>query len=730
MKFIFFILIFLGTLFANPQKEILLLHSYNNGLKWSDTITEGIKSVLSRYPNYELTIEYMDSKKITNEEYFNILHQLYKKKFSNRNYDVIITADNFAFNFALSNHKEIFNNSQIVFCGVENFESIKIPNKLKNTIPGVIEYKEIKENIALIKDVIKDLNTIYIISDDTLSSKAIKKQIVKAMSEFKNDINIIFDNKIDIHTLDKKVKNLPENSAILFTSLYKDINKEYVPYSHLREFFNNSAYPVFALNSIHLGQGVIGGIMVEPFEQGRLAALKTVDILQDIPVHDINISTPPSKYYFDHEVLKKFNLLNSDIPLFSNIINKPKGFFEKNRKFIDSAFILMPLLILLIIGLIVNIIKKFNLEIKLLEQNKLDNVLLNNIKSIIFWKSNEGIILGCNDYLCDFLNLSKDEIIGRKLRDISPNLCLKVDDSISFVGELETTLEKDGKTINVLIRRKKYLNKKNIEAGIVTIINDITQIKKLENRRKKDEQFTIQRSKLSEIGEMMTSIAHQWKAPLIEISTIAQELLYKKEKKNFSLNDSKEFVDEIMTQVKYMTNTIDDFRDFIKPSLRKSEFEINSSLEQLLRVIEHNIKYNYINIDITYENDKKYLLYGYVNEFKQAILNIINNSKDSILKRRQSEDFEGKISIKVNSINGFTSIYIQDNGIGIKEENQDKIFEPFYTTKKNGDGFGLYMVKLMIEEKMGGTIRAQKSDVGACIFLSIKNRLENENITT
>ncbi|WP_428024179.1 ATP-binding protein [Arcobacter sp.] len=723
MKYLFIIFILFSSLFAsNPQKEILLLHSYNNGLKWSDTITEGVKDVLSRYPNYELTIEYMDSKKINDKEYFNLLHQLYKKKFSTRKYDVVLTADNYAFNFALLNYKDIFNNSQIVFCGVENIESINIPDKFKNKLVGVIEYKEIKENIQLIQDIIKNLNTLYIISDDTLSSQAIKKQILEAISVFKNKINIIFDNKIDITNLNDKIKNLPKNSAILFTSLYKDVNKKYIPYSYLREFFKKSPYPVFTLNKIHLGEGVVGGIMVEPYEQGRLAALKAIEILQNSSNFGTNILTPASKYYFDYEVLKKFKLLNSDFPIFSNIINKPKGFFEKHRKFIDSAFILMPLLILLIIGLIVNIVKKVNLEIKLLEQNKLDNVLLNNIKSIIYWRSKEGVILGCNDYLCNYLNLPKNKIIGKQLETIFPELCIKIDDSKNFVSEFESTLQKDNKTIDVFIRRKKYLNKKNEEAGTVTIINDITDIKKLENQRKKDEQFIIQRSKLSEIGEMMTSVAHQWKAPLIEISTIAQELLYKK---NFAPESNKEFVDEIMTQVKYMTTTIDDFRDFIKPSFRKKEFEINSAMDQLLRVIEHNIKYNYIDVNITYKDDKVYSIYGYANEFKQAILNIINNSKDSILKRREKEDIKGEISINVASKNNFTYLYIKDNGIGIKEENLEKIFQPFFTSKKDGDGFGLYMVKLIIEDKMDGTIKALKSKEGAKIFISIKNKQEN-----
>ncbi|ADG94405.1 PAS/PAC sensor signal transduction histidine kinase [Arcobacter nitrofigilis DSM 7299] len=722
MKYLFFLLLIFNSLFANAHKEILLLHSYNDGLKWSDGITNGLKSVISRYPDYELSIEYMDTKRNHNKDYFDILSLLYTKKYADKKFDLIITADNYAFNFALSNNKEIFHNTPIIFCGLENFNKIKIPNNMKNSITGVIEYKEIKKNIQLINNSIKDLNTLYIISDNTLSSKAIRKQILDAIAEYKDKIHIIFDTKIDIKTINQKIKKLPPNSAILFTSLYKDINDKFLYPKDLKDFFENSIYPVFAITKIHLGEGIVGGIMVDPYEQGKLAGNMANNFLNGTPIKDIDMLVPISKQYSDYAILKKFDLLDSNIQNPSTTINKPKDFFEENRKMIDSTFILLPLLFLLIIGLIVNIVKKVNLEIRLLEQAKLDNVLLNNIKSIIYWKSKEGIILGCNDSLCKLLDLSKDKIVGKDLNDIFPEICQKIDDTKAFISDLETTLRnRDNEIINVLIRRKKYLNKKNKEAGIVTIINDITDLKKLENQGKKDEQFMIQRSKLYEVGEMITSVAHQWKAPLIEISTIAQELLYKKD---ISKNSSKEFVDEIMTQVKYMTNTIDDFRDFIRPSIKKSEFEINSAINQLLRVIEHNTKYNYINVEINYEENKIYTIYGYANEFKQAILNIINNSKDSILKRRQIEEFQAKISISISLEDDLLCISIKDNGIGIKDDNLEKIFEPFFTSKKNGDGFGLYMVKLIIEDKMNGIIKALPCKEGANIFICMKNRTE------
>ena len=129
MKYLILFLLAISTLFANNSKEILLLHSYNSGLKWTDGITQGVKEVLEKYPEYELSIEYMDSKKIDDKDYFDSLMNLYEKKFSNRKYDVIISADNYAYEFVLKNYKKLFNGSSIVFCGVENFNKNSIPKE-------------------------------------------------------------------------------------------------------------------------------------------------------------------------------------------------------------------------------------------------------------------------------------------------------------------------------------------------------------------------------------------------------------------------------------------------------------------------------------------------------------------------------------------------------------------------------------------------------------------------
>ncbi|MFV0562035.1 sensor histidine kinase [Malaciobacter mytili] len=149
-------------------------------------------------------------------------------------------------------------------------------------------------------------------------------------------------------------------------------------------------------------------------------------------------------------------------------------------------------------------------------------------------------------------------------------------------------------------------------------------------------------------------------------------------------------------------------------------------MKELLNVIEHNIKYNYITVKINFEKDKELKINGYQNEFKQSILNIINNAKDSINKKREKKNIDGLITIDIYSENNKVYILIKDNGVGIKKENLDLIFEPFYTDKKNGDGFGLYMAKLIIEDKMQGHIEALECKEGAQILIAIKSTTSKE----
>lgn len=722
MKILKYIIILSFYISFSSANEILLLHSYNKGLKWTDGISAGVEEIMKKYPHYELTTEYMDSKKIESEKYEEELLVLYQKKFTHRQYKAIIAADNYAYEFVLKYHDALFPKTPIVFCGLENFTPQTIPPSFTPYVTGVVEYKNIRKNLELIHQLFPALKMVYIISDDAYSSLAIKEQIIEESNHFKDKFRVVFDNQIDFDKIDEKIAKLPKHSAILFTSFYRDMYGTYVPYNRLGDFFKRTKYPIFALNQIHIGEGILGGYMVNPYEQGFLAAKKVFQIVEaKRKPSSLKVEIPENTYHFDNLIMRKHGISLNDTPPQSTILNGPNSFYEEHRKFVENAFALMPLLLLLTAILVLNIIKRISLEKELVRQNRLDNVLLNNIQSAIFWKSNDDIILGCNEIFIQLLNKDKFDIIGKHVNEAMPTICEKVKRvplNCLSSEEVEIILPSHEKAI-FAVRKTYYTDDRNQEAGVVTILTDITEKKRIDTERKRHEQFVIQRSKQSEVGEMIASIAHQWKTPLVEISAIAQELIYKRRKKVIDEEDTQKFVDDIMTQVHYMSNTIDDFRAFIKPSSTKTSFDVKEAIQSIANVVSHNVKYNYITLNIMQINKRPLLAYGYPNEFKQCVLNIINNAKDSILKKRELYHTEGVIDIELNGDNDSIFLFISDDGTGIEPEKLESIFDPFMSTKEQGDGFGLYMARLIIEDKMGGKIRALLREEGACIAIEI-----------
>ena len=266
----------------------------------------------------------------------------------------------------------------------------------------------------------------------------------------------------------------------------------------------------------------------------------------------------------------------------------------------------------------------------------------------------------------------------------------------------------------IYLIKKTFYESEQSNRGVVTIFTDITKEKEIELEKVKHTQYMIQQSKLAEIGEIFSSIAHQWKSPLVEITALAQDLFYSsndsgKEEESYHINN-------IMIQSKYMTNTINDFQDFIMPSKEKTVFNVHDTIKAMLNIVKHNMKYNYVKINIDVPQETKLNVYGYENEFMQGILNIINNAKDALLNNSEKNR-----NIQINLYNRKNSLVIDiiDNGPGISKDSVDKIFIQYYSTKADGHGIGLYMTKLIIQDKLGGKISYKAIENGSCFRIKL-----------
>jgi signal transduction histidine kinase len=207
---------------------------------------------------------------------------------------------------------------------------------------------------------------------------------------------------------------------------------------------------------------------------------------------------------------------------------------------------------------------------------------------------------------------------------------------------------------------------------------------------------------MSMMGEMIGSIAHQWKQPISIISMSNNLLKLNREVKDFSTpKEIDNAMDNIDNSIHHLSQTIDDFRNFFNPTKEKCVYKISEALEDTLKLIDSQFKNNNIKI---IKDINEVELFGSKNELLQTLINLLKNAKDALLI---NTDLEKKyIFVSTYKEDNHLVIKIKDNANGIPIDIINNVFNPYFTTKEKtgGTGIGLYMCKQIIEGNMKGKI--------------------------
>ena len=259
---------------------------------------------------------------------------------------------------------------------------------------------------------------------------------------------------------------------------------------------------------------------------------------------------------------------------------------------------------------------------------------------------------------------------------------------------------------------KKYLNEVDKKEQMLQLTNQNLESKITKGIKEGEvkNKMILQQSKLTIMGSMLSMIAHQWRQPLSELTGVLMELEVATKFKQVDDNHIFGSVKRSNNLINYMSNTIDDFRNFYQPDKTKEYFFAGDACKKTLKIIDATLKNLSISIDFNINEDKKVL--GYPREYSQVILNIITNAKDSIMERNIKN---GKISIDIDFLDDKSIVKIRDNAGGIDNNNLDYIFDPYLSTKNasKGTGIGLYISKVIIEKNMNGELSATNDDNGA-----------------
>ena len=253
--------------------------------------------------------------------------------------------------------------------------------------------------------------------------------------------------------------------------------------------------------------------------------------------------------------------------------------------------------------------------------------------------------------------------------------------------------------------KKRLMQKRELEAYQLYLEDRVEEEVAL---REAKEALLIEQNKSYEVGQMVGIIAHQWKQPLHYLNLLIEDLGMEYEYQPLSKEYIKDFIQKGTDRVKFLSETMDNFLNFYRSEADAKTFSVAKTTQEIAMFLDMSFQSLGINIELNIKDD--FSLHGIKNEFQQVILNIVNNAKEAFDGQKRSDAI---ISVDISTDSNQGVIVIEDNAGGISSKILENIFEIEYTTKENGNGIGLYLVKKIVTERFHGTIEASNTDIGA-----------------
>jgi len=658
-----------------------------------------------------LYVEYLDTLRQPDADYCaDILSSIIQHALHGRHFDLVLLSDDNALDFVLQHRGDLFANSAVVFCGINNFRPALLSGF--KDITGIAESPSYLETIATALKLHPGARQIVVVGGvRSLANLENRTMLGSALTRnpFYPPVQFVFWGDLPAEELTSRLEDLPPDSLVLVNGSVATGAGESLSYrEEMRIISKACRRPIYSLWDTMLGEGIVGGKLVSGKQQGRLAARVALRILQGENPNRIPVTFGPNRYMFDARQLKKFGLSVRSLPAGSVVIHRAAPFYALSE---GQLWVGMAVLTVLSLLLFFNILVRRRTQKRLYAEKEQVALLLRSAAEAIYGIDLQGRCTFCNPAAlrmlgfrqeADLLHNNIHELIHHSRRDRTPypveecRVCAAYLHGENLHVEDEFFWRADG--IGFPVEYWSYpIRKGDRTVGAVVTFLDITKRKEAEKKREEAVQ---------ELNAFVYTVSHDLRSPLSGIIGFADFL--QQSASSILDENGRTALNEIVSQGDRMAAMLEDLLSLAKvgklPTPAQA-VDLNEVVAKVLGGLRRQIDATGLTVQTTS------LPCARVPEtlLSQVFSNLIGNAV------RYAGEKGGPIEIAGKRNKTMVRFSIRDHGPGIPAQERQQVFDVFYrgSTAKRipGTGIGLatvqkiarlYAGRVWIEDTPGG----------------------------
>ncbi len=761
-----------GTVFAAApgpeQARVLLLCSYHAGDPWTDRIVEGFREGLAGRPGAELFVEHLDARRNSPDGLGPALRALLAAKFGREPPDVLVCADDPAYDFLLDNRDALFPGRPLVFCGLNDFTPER--RRGRRDITGVNEAPDFKGTIELMLRLQPGVRRLVAVTSDRLSTyRANEERLLRTMRELGDPLELTVLRNPAPDALRQALRLLGPDAAVLRTSaLLREDGQELPFVEGGRLLAAASPAPMYMLWDFDLGLGAVGGSIVSGRLQGRAAAELVLRVLDGARADDIAVRESPNELVVEWPGLLRFGLEPERVPAGAEVLGRPESEWSRHRRWLLWGGAFLALQTALMIVLVTAVLRRRRAERALRASEARFRAIFDSVgEGIVLHDAQTGEILDVNRRMSEMYGYSPERIRRLRVEDLSADeapwsqaeamerlrrarsegpqsfdwRARDCDGHLFWVAVGMRAARLDGEE-RVLVTVRDITDRKRTEQALADLNRDLERMvaERTEELRVQAEQLLAANRRLTELDRLksafLSSVSHELRTPLTAILGFAK-ITAKEFSRHFSpfaagAPEVEERAERIVANLaiigregERLTRLINDFLDLTRIESGQVEWadrEIDAAA--VIRRAAEAARGLFGDLpEVRYEIEVERALPRLVmdpDRLEQVVGSLVSNAAKFTR--------QGRVLLRAaRTAAGGVRIEVRDTGCGIPAGELERIFDKFHqagggdavTGKPTGAGLGLAICRDIVR-RYGGVIRAESEEgEGAAIIVEL-----------